>query len=366
MVLAFRSNVARSQTTGQINGSYDSPRGVNDSYSSFSNISVLQGIEEQLQETQKKVIEITTRGESPLMQKMYQLMYKLGISIPERRAHQKIQDLEKTLTRYDLTISRHQVNAGSYLKETKELTTQKNVVGRDCLQLEEMSERLTEEYAKIEADQTTSQEHLQSGTLSKPEARQVLQDLQALEEEKKNLDYDLSQAEHQLNNAIEVHDTLETRMQIRDDQYTTSDFSLRKLHDQRRELFRTVEYLKVYAESNPLTSVVAVIKLMQEGESKTRVGDEILQVYQGLHQEVATSMDQIPNSRRRARSSRDDLYGKLKGKNRTDRAERLKEIKEQLYGGGLTASPEPSYSPGKKGNGTSPVVVVATPIDTLT
>ena len=357
MTLALRSNVAKEHAVASgINGSYESPRGVNDHYGSFSNISVLQGIEEQLQETQKKVIEITTRGEAPLMQKVYTVMYKLGISVPEHRAQQKIQELEKVLTRYDLSISRHQGAAGSYLKETRELTTQKNQVGRDCLQFEELLEKLTEEYAKIEADETLIQGKLQNGTLPKSEAKAGTQDLQRIAEEKRNLDYDLSQSEHQLNNAIEVHETLDARLQIRDDQYTTSEFSLRKLRDQRRELFRTVEYLKVYAENNPLTSVVAVIRLMQEGEAKTMIGDEVLQVYKGLHTEVATIMDQIPNSRRRARSSEDDLFGKLKSRNKADRAERLRQIKEQLYGGALTAASDSSYSPGK--NGTSPVSVV--------
>lgn len=360
MLQNYRSQVGREQSPGTVIRNYETPQGFGEKYNHSSDITMLQGIEEQLRANQKKVIEITTKGESPLMQKVYFALYRIGILSPERRAQQKIHDLNRVKARYDLAVSGLEANAEGYRKETRELVANQNEVGNDCIQLEEMLDKLQEEYAKLEGDEKKIQENLKNESLPKDQARTLAQEFRSLSEEKRNVDYDVSNLEHQLNNAVEIYETLDIRIKVRDDQYTASNFSLRKLQDQRRGLFGTIEYLKLYAENNPLTSVIEVIKLMQEGEQKTALGQEILDAYEGTHQGIATVMDNLPQGRSRQKSRHEDLYARLRSRNKSDRATRLQEIKQRIYGTSLVGGDGRGNdaSPDHGGNGSSPVVTV--------
>ena len=359
MLQGYRSQVGRDQSSSTTIRSYETPQGFGERYNHSSDITMLQGIEEQLRSNQKRVIEITTKGESPLMQKVYFALYKVGILSPERRAQQKIHDLNRVKARYDLAVSGLEANADGYRKETRELVAEQNEVGSDCVQLEEMLDKLQEEYAKLESDEQKIQNRLKSGSLPKDEARTLAQESRSLTEEKRNVDYDVNNLEHRLNNAVEVYETLDIRIKVRDDQYTASNFSLQKLRDQRRGLFSTIEYLKLYAENNPLTSVIEVIKLMQEGEQKTALGREILDAYEGTHQGIATVMDNLPRGGSRSKSRHEDLYAKLRSRNKSDRAARLQEIKQRIYGTSLMGGAGNGASPISGGNGAGPAVSVS-------
>ncbi len=338
MLQNYRSQAGRDQSQSIAIGgvrNYETPQGFGEKYSHSSDITLLQGIEEQLHENQKRVIEISTKGESPLMQKIYFGLCKLGILSPERRAQQKIHDLNRVKAKYDLAVSGLETKTEGYRKETRERVAEQNEVGNDCIELEGIMDKLQEEYARLETDEQTIQDQTKSGSLPKEQVKTLTQKLRDIAEEKRNVDYDISNIDHQLSNALEVYETLDIRIKVRDDQYAASDHSLQKLRDQRRDLFRTVEYLKLYAENSSLTSVIEVIKLMQEGEQKTALGQEILDVYKGTHQNIAAVMDNIPKRRGRPKSGHEDFYAKLRSRNRTERAARLQEIKERIYGTSL-------------------------------
>ncbi len=339
MVQEYKSQAARQEIkTANINGRYEAPRGYGRG-SSLSSLSVLQGMEEQLQKVEKEVIDICVQGETPFRQKIHSLGYKLGLTNPKDRVGQKIHCLEKTLAKFDLDIARYENATSDYMRETRELTADLMQVGRDCLAFEKLADRLTEEYAKLEEDEAEIKPMLQSGRIERSQSHSLQEKLQQVHEEKKNLDYDLGNCEHQLSNAMEVYETLNTRLEVREDQYTLADSALRCLRDKRRDIFKTTEFLKLNSEDNSYATVMGIVRLMQESIAQTEVGDKIVQAYEGLQVKVATVMEKIPENRCRRERRHNEMVESLKEKNKRSRAERMQAIKQKIYGDDISAEP---------------------------